>query len=121
MAFTIKELALPTGDPIYYDPSFRSVIEAHLPILRTPGIVRAQAISPTRVHQFEGNFYGLLSHLKIPLQYHWIIMRINGFNSPSEFGMSVHDPYEKNQEFALMIPSEEFLRNLRMLHLSVQN
>lgn len=92
MAFTIlAEMAKP-GEVIYYDPRFRLHIETHLNIL----INRAAAVDdipPDKYYQYEGDFHGYLIELGIPMEMHFIYMRMNGMTNPNQFGKEQRDPH----------------------------
>lgn len=118
MAFTVNELAHPAGDAVFYEPGFRTVIETHLPLLRNSPDTRRQEISADKIHQYEGDFYGLLAEQGVPLELHWLHLRVNGFESPYQFGRV--DAYGQFTElaFTLLLPSPDVIRGLRTLYLT---
>ena len=116
MAFTVKNLANPSGDPVYYDPTFRTVIETHLDILASPPMAKNMPITPDKVYQYEGDFYGLLSELGVQPHLHWIFLRVNGMYNPNEFGMELHDDFRREYDWSLIVPSTDLIRDLRQLH-----
>ncbi len=120
MAFALSNQAKDPGDSVYYDPRFRTVIETHLPILRTAPSTQRQRISPDMIHRYEGDFYGLLIELGVSFQFHWIFMRVNGLESPNQFGAQLRDPYRDRYEFTLLAPATEALGELRSLFLTTQ-
>lgn len=120
MAFSVTTQARKAGDTVYYDPRFRTVIETHLPLLRTHPNTQRQAITPDVIHQFEGDFYGLLIQNGIPMHLHWIYLRVNYMNSPNQFGAQLRDPYRDRYEFTLLIPPEDTISELRKLFLTTQ-
>lgn len=121
MAFTVVSQARPSGDRIYYDPGFRAVIETHLIALRSPNIATSEPISPQKVHQYEGDFYGLLIEKNIPMHLHWIYLRVNGMMNPAEFGTEKYNPFHQHRQFELLHPPEDFLQELRLLYTSVRS
>lgn len=119
MALSVRSLARAAGDPVYYDPGFRLLLETHLPLFQAGGVVSYQPISPDRLHQFEGDFYGLLSSLDVPLEWHWLYLRLNGLENSAHFGKEAHDPYHRPTTYHLKVPSEDLIRHLRSLYLSI--
>jgi hypothetical protein len=73
------------GPSIYYNPSFRVVLEYHLEWLRTrPRTVQAEIpLNMALRHEFD--LFGFLKEIGIPEQLHWIVMRVNGLTSPEQF------------------------------------
>lgn len=120
MAFAVASQAKDPGDPVYYDPRFRTVIESHLTILRNSPTTQRQRISPDTIHRFEGDFYGLLIEMGVSFQFHWIFMRVNNLESPNQFGAQLRDPYRDRYEFTLLTPSTEAMNDLRSLFLTTQ-
>jgi hypothetical protein len=108
------------GNGVFYDPGFRTVLETHIPFLRAPQVSRRMPISPDKIYQFEGDFYGLLSDLDIPMEHHWVYLRVNGFHSPVEFGTQAHDPYAKRVAFDLILPAADALRDLAIQYQSTR-
>lgn len=121
MAFTVATLKRPPGDPVSYEPAYRTILETHLQILRYhPGTQRLP-VNPDKIHQYEGDFYGLLAEQGIQLERHWLYMRVNGMENPNQFGKQLHDPYLKRVEFTLLIPPEDLISDIRMLYLSTRD
>lgn len=73
------------GSADYYNPSFRNVIEAHLLRLRSSSSLSAQPVSEHQTIIYEQDFFGFLSSIGVPMEMHWVIMRLNNFFSPYQF------------------------------------
>lgn len=116
MAFRVQELARPSGESTFYDPTFRTMIEVHLPILRSTAISRRATVSADKVYQYEADFYGLLAEMNIPVEHHWIYLRTNGFDSPMDFGTKRHNPYAGDLSFTIILPSAEMIQELVTLY-----
>jgi hypothetical protein len=74
------------GPAIYYTDAFRQMVEDHLTILKTTNI-QTRIITDddwATLYKYEGDFYGLLNALQIGRQYHWTVMRMNGYRSRFE-------------------------------------
>jgi len=95
------------GDSIYYSESWRTMIECHLPILLARPDNTVRNIAPYNALRYEGDLMGLLVEEKFAPQYHWIIMRMNGFNSPEDYRL------EKMQ---LVIPNFNMVEMLTNIH-----
>ena len=74
-----------TGGPaVYYDPGFRVMMEDHLTYLRNLTNNEIIEIEPGIAYKYEGDYYGMLMHHGILPEYHWSIMRMNGYMSPQD-------------------------------------
>lgn len=120
MAFTIATLKRPPGDEVMYEPEFRTILETHLQILRYHPTTQRSNVSPDKIHQYEGDFYGLLGEMGVSLDKHWIYMRVNGMESPNQFGRQLHNPYVREIGFTLLSPPDDILADLRTLYLSTK-
>lgn len=106
------------GDAVYYDPAYRRVLESHLPILRDPGFSTVEIIEADEVHQYEGDLFGLLHRRGIPAHEHWIVMRVNGFENPNQFGREMHHAYRTQRPFQLRRPDGQVLEQILKRHLT---
>lgn len=70
---------------VYYSLEFQSMLENHIPSLVRGLAVQILPVEPSRGHQYEGDFFGLLTSLSIPSQYHWVTMRCNNLYSPTDY------------------------------------
>lgn len=113
MAFTIHDLQQRSNDPIMYDRNFRTVIETHLPFIKTLPNTRFIEITPDLVHQFEADFCGFLNEQSVPLELHWIYTRINGMYSPTEFGIEIYNQYDGTVPNRILLPAPEVISTLR--------
>jgi len=120
MAFSITTLKNNSGDPMFYELGFRTIIETHLNILKYTNFTMKRSIDGSKVYQYEGDFYGLLAELNVPLEHHWIFLRVNGMFNPNEFGRVVYDPYGRRHDFNLLIPSDDYIGNLLILYKSTR-
>lgn len=106
MASSLLDSTFDDGD--YVSESFKTVLEDHLSILSNPkNIEEFKTISPIDANRFEYDFYGLLRNLAVPVQHHWITMRINGYSSPSEY---------KKDKLTIKIPRSELINSLLSYH-----
>ena len=103
----ILKLAQKSGPEVYYNKDFMDVLEAHLDYLKKDSSTHIVQVKADRVAIYEGDFYGYLNEVGIEPEYHWIIMRINGMRSPTEF---------TNGMDTLFIPSKDEINQIRMAH-----
>lgn len=87
------------GPSIYYSNLFRTQIECHLPLLQSQIVSSVIAVTPADADSFRGDFYGLLIQYKIPRQYHWITLRLNGMKSPDEYDGETLNFWLADQDF----------------------
>jgi|AntDeeMinimDraft_5_1070356.scaffolds.fasta_scaffold58722_2 hypothetical protein len=121
MAFTLATLKRPPGDTVMYEPAFRNVLETHLQIFRYhPGTQRSD-ITADKIHQYEGDFFGLLAELGVPMDKHWLYLRVNGMENPNQFGQQLNDPYARRITFTLLSPPDDMIGDLRTLYLSTKD
>lgn len=85
MASTIKGLVVSGGSDSYSTNGFRVVIEDHLKNLMVDPYTTTIPITDLEAQKYKGDFYGLLSELKIEHSMHWIILRLNGFSDPADY------------------------------------
>ena len=80
------------GQAIYYSDKFRLMLEDHLLIIRGMSTITLREITESdwdKLNRFTGDFYGFLKALNYQPQYHWTIMRMNGFRSNFDLDMSL--------------------------------
>ena len=91
-----------SGPDIWYDTEFRITLEQHLHFLRNSD-------NNTSV---EGNFHGLLYKNNIPSYLHWIITRMNGLDSSTDF---------KEDITRFIIPDVERVNRIREVFMTTHN
>ena len=107
MTMPIQELMTNTVAQVYCDQAFRDTVESVLNIIKVNPNNRTMGIEPGIAYKYEFDFYGLLSHLKIPTSMHWLTLRVNGYRDPRDY---VHTHVE------LVIPSEDDLTYVRRMY-----
>lgn len=70
------------GQDIWYDPDFKAVLEDHMTYLRNHPNTTIQVLEPNSVIKYRFDLYSLFRHYGIEQHFHWLVMRMNGFNSP---------------------------------------
>lgn len=69
------------GQDIWYDPNFKAVLEDHMTYLREHPNTTVQVLEPNSVIKYRFDLYSLFRAYGIEQQYHWVIMRMNRFNT----------------------------------------
>lgn len=82
---TLLNNMVPQGDSSFYTSKYRQMIEDHIIFLRNHKSNSVVPIAPMVSFKYAADFYGLLFHLKVPMEYHYAILRINGLRNPSDF------------------------------------
>lgn len=121
MALTVQNFAADLGASIYWEEEWHIVLESHLPYLMGTATstalgsstgLQVYAVDPHDAFKYDGDLWGYLQSIKQQPQYWWAIMRANGMYAPNEFSRSVSQ---------LIIPSVQFIDNLRTLYQTVSN
>lgn len=107
MTMPIHSLMRSSGPSVYYSAEFRRMIESHLLFLQTHPDNQLIALEPHMVYKYEHDLFGLLGELNVPPQYHWIIMRMNGFTNPIDLTQETE---------TLLLPSLSLISNLQKVH-----
>lgn len=76
---------VPKTDPWFNQMDFIPFIETHLEYLKKLSGTTMEDVSSNIGNIYKGDFYGLLSHIKIPVDHHYITMRMNGFLSSADY------------------------------------
>jgi hypothetical protein len=81
------------GPAIYYGDRFRLMLEDHLLVIRTMTTNQIRLITDddwAKLNRYVGDFYGFLTALNYNRNYHWTILRLNGYRSrfDLELGLS---------------------------------
>lgn len=108
MSMSINALAVNEGHESFYDPRFHQMLETYMDYLRKhPGTVTLN-LSPHDVYKYQGDWAGLLNNLKIPWEYHWAILRINGFANVCNVDQELS---------SILVPDLSVLDNIRQFFL----
>lgn len=73
------------GNAVYYDETFRNVLEYHLEMFKVDRFHTKMNVEDHIAYKFEHDFYGLLAQLGVPVQHHWLTMRLNGMRTPTDY------------------------------------
>ena len=107
----VNDLMFSPGPAIYYDEDFRNVIEDHISALLRDSRTISISIDSAMAYKYEFNLYALLNELQISPFKHWIILRMNGYRSPTEVDRTLEQLY---------IPDETVLNQIVQSHRSIR-
>ena len=98
----VNDLMFSPGPAIYYDEDFRNVIEDHISALLRDSRTISISIDSAMAYKNE---------LQISPFKHWIILRMNGYRSPTEVDRTLEQLY---------IPDETVLNQIVQSHRSIR-
>jgi hypothetical protein len=81
----LSDLMVTVGDDTYYEDNFRNAMEDRLLGLIADGTNKTITTDGATALANKYDFYSLLTDLSIPMQYHFAILRMNGYRSPSDY------------------------------------
>lgn len=85
MAKKIHSLLRDMGGEITYSEEFKQVLEDHISVIQADPTTEVVEIEPQVAYANEGDLTAVLDHYNMPMEQHWLIMRVNGMTSPQEF------------------------------------
>lgn len=104
MASPLFNLIRSDGPQVFYNEGFRRELEVHIPLLKSGSDARIIEVEDNIAYKYEYDFFGLLTYLKIPAQYHWITMRVNNMMHPDEYSKDI---------LSVLLPDVVILEQLR--------
>lgn len=99
-------LANDSGPLFYYTEAWRQTVEDHVDLIRNATNNTIQEIAKNDAYRYRGDLFGLLTYLGIPIQYHYVVARINGMREGSELNEFTTE---------LIIPNIEAIDKIRYL------
>jgi hypothetical protein len=83
-AVDINNLALGLNNTDYYSDGFRNLLEDHYSWLKTQSSTKTVPIDGYLAVRYEYDFYGLMQNQNVPIELHWITMRLSGYTSSDQ-------------------------------------
>ena len=84
----INALSLDTPQYPYGDPYFENVVlPSYLENIKNNATI--MPLTNLDTYKYEGDFYGILNELNIPMAYHSITLRLNGFSDTGLYDRSI--------------------------------
>ncbi len=103
----LNRLAESDGPQIMYDPMMRQVIEDHLQVIINDVGTTVETIPPEIAHSCRGDFYAVLSKMGTPPHMRWVILRTNGYTSPTQY---------TDDRFTVLVPSSALIDTIVNTH-----
>ena len=91
----------------YDNPVFRLMLMDYLDTILSKNIYTEITVDGAVAQYSEGDFYGVLSHYRIPNKLWWFTLVLNGYKSPIDYRM---------EDVTIKIPDEAFISNLYAKH-----
>ena len=107
MTMSINQRMEDEGPPVHYDPSFFYEMESHIEYLRNHPDSDYLEVSDQRAHKHQADFYGLLKAYDVPFEQHWIVLRMNGLTSPTQYMPDM---------IQILLPSDRVIANIRQIY-----
>lgn len=81
----LDDLINKQSDTLYFTPTFKRLIEEHLPYLINTESTQVITIKDYETTKFKGDFYGILITYNVPAIAHYATMRVNGMKTSSDY------------------------------------
>lgn len=82
-----------TGSLVSNDSLLRNNLEYFIPYLRTHPSTRPIVVDTVLLDRYQFDFIGLMQHLGIGEELHWINMRVSGLASPTDLSHETNNLY----------------------------
>lgn len=89
MAQPVHALARSYNNQTFFSDDIRNQLEMHMHYLRKHPSTRQFAVEDVEAQKYEGDMYGLMLQYKIPIELHWLSMRISGFTHPNQTDLNL--------------------------------
>jgi hypothetical protein len=89
MAQPVHALARPYNSNSFFSEDVRNQLEIHMHYLRNHPATRQFAVEEVEAQKYEGDMYGLLLQYNIPIDLHWLSMRVSGFTHPNQTDLNL--------------------------------
>lgn len=93
-------------DSVYHEEGFQLMLESHLTHLRQTNI-RIETVSEHQSYKYEGDFYGLCDVINIVKRFHYVTLRINGYEHSGDY---------KGDRKLIVIPDYNLIEQLRSVY-----
>ena len=94
---------------VYFEKGFRIVLDDHIGFLTDHKETTVIPVKPVEALKYEGDFSGLLSSYNVPINLHWVTMRMNRLTSPCD---------SSDEITSVIVPSEAAVERLRSGYLT---
>jgi hypothetical protein len=80
----INKLATKT-DPVFFDEAFVLLLETHLDYLLGHPATKWVSNEDFNALKYKGDLYGMFRNMQIPLDIHYVTMRLNGYTNSADY------------------------------------
>lgn len=99
----INALMMTEGEPVFYEDSFRRMLETHLIWMKEQG-AEMVTVDPHDALKYKGDLFGLLIKMGYAPQYHYAIMILNEISGPQSNTETLR---------SLLVPAQQAIDVLR--------
>lgn len=103
----LDSMAVESPDAYTLTEDYRIFVESMTGWLRTQSQDRVVSIIPETGYLYRFDLTSFLLDNKVPLEDHWLVMRVNGLTTPQEFDETVT---------ALIVPAQELITRLKQAY-----
>ena len=98
---------LPDLENPFFDKDFFVVYLSLIPHMVKRGLYTTKAVEEVWAEVYQGDFYGLLQHLKIDNQYHRFILSFNELKTPLDYTLD---------RLSIKIPDLDYIGRMMNIH-----
>jgi hypothetical protein len=84
----MQQLANDKSRTRFFDSEVQQNFAAALPQFKQTAKIQIKSVEPLHRILYAGDLYGYLSFIGVPSKLHWYVLKLNGKDSPTEFGDS---------------------------------
>lgn len=95
---------------VFLDIGFKTILEQHLEVIKKDINNTYVEVSAHDCDLYQGNFDGLLYKNRIPIYLHWLVTRMNGFDSHTDFNGDID---------RIILPDPERINKLKEIYLTI--
>lgn len=93
MGSPINKLAIPIPDAMTNNPDFRLMLETHRPYFRQDGNFDVHTVDQHDAFKYRYDLYGYLASKSIHPELHFLTMRVNEMENPTQFDNTLEFMY----------------------------
>lgn len=109
---SLAQYVMSGGDRVHDLIGFRFTLLDNLPMIRSRKDNILLTINQAEADQFYGDFYGLLTYLKTPVELHWITLAMNNLNCSTDYDSDLLE---------IVVPNQSEINRIKTLYLSTTN
>lgn len=106
MVSSINELSVGYGDYTLHGTFMHLEFESYMGYLKDHPDTQITTVDKNTCYKYENDLYGLFLEMGIPVYWHWVVMRLNGFLNPLDYRLEYSD---------FVIPSIQVLNRIKQI------